>query len=449
MDNHLLELASKALKRAEKMGAQQIEVYIASSRSFSIEVENSSIKSASEIRDGGCGIRSIIDKKIGFAYVTNLNERDILEMAERSVSIARSSVADPNFVSLPDASSSYPSVKGIFDSAIDNLDSETATDLIIRTVEASKTATNGLKTAVEASISTSTSTMAIVNSLGVRGIQKATSIVLFSYPTIKTDSDQNSSFEFQVSRQLKAIDPEWVGTNAGKNAVANLGGKIIEGGEMPVILAPLAVSVVLGSGFGGAINAEEVQLGRSYISDALGEEIASPELHIIDDGLREGGVGSRNFDAEGVPSRTTEVLEDGVLKSLLHNSYTANKDGVENTGNASRPSYSGLPSISTTNMVIRPGKGRLEDLASEIGRGILVKNTWDRPNMTTGDLSALVAEGFYIENGSIAFPVKSTLVGINMRDVLKRVSIVGEDVRVTSSVVSPSIVLESAKVTSG
>ncbi len=449
MENHLLELANKALSTAEKLGAQQAEVYIALSRSFSIEVENSSIKSASEIRDGGCGIRSIIDKKIGFAFVTNLNEKDILEMAERSVSIAKSSVADPNFVTLPSASSRYPSVKGIFDPAIDNIESEAATNLIIRTVEATKNATKDLKTAVEASISTSTSTRAIVNSLGVEGIQKATSIVLFSYPTIKTDSDQNSSFEFQVSRQLKTIDPEWVGTNAGKNAVANLGGNTIEGGDLPIILTPLAVSVVLGSGFGGAINAEEVQQGRSYISDALGEEIASPALHIVDDGLREGGVGSRNFDAEGFPSRTTEVLEDGILKSLLHNSYTANKDKVENTGNASRPSYSGLPSISTTNMVIKPGKGSLEDLVSEIDKGVLVKNTWDRPNMTTGDLSALVAEGFYIENGSIAFPVKSTLIGINMRDVLKRVSIVGEDVRVTSSVVSPSIVLESARVTSG
>ena len=449
MESQLLEIAHKALKHAEKLGAEQAEVYIASSRSFSIDVENSSIKSASQIIDGGCGIRSLIDKKIGFAYVTNLNEKDIMEMVEQSVHVARASVADPDFVSLPGATGTYPEVKGIFDPAIDGMSSEEATGIIIRTVEATKSAAKDAKTAVEASISSGTSTRAIVNSLGVEGAYKSTSITLVSYPTVKVDGDQNSSFEFQVSRQLKDIDPEWVGTRAGESAIANLGGKTIEGGEMPVILAPLAVGVVLGSGFGEAVNAEEVQHGRSYISDALGEEIANPVLHIVDDGLREGGVGSRPFDAEGAPSKTTPILEKGVLKSLLHNSYTANKDKVENTGNASRPSYAGLPSISSTNMVIEPGKGDFDDLVSEIKRGIFIKNTWDRPNMTTGDLSALVAEGFYIENGSLSHPVKSTLMGINMRDILKRVSVVGADVRVTMGVVSPSLVIESAKVTSG
>jgi PmbA protein len=122
---------------------------------------------------------------------------------------------------------------------------------------------------------------------------------------------------------------------------------------------------------------------------------------------------------------------------------------VENTGNASRPSYSGLPSISPSNLVIAPGKGTLDDLISEIKKGILLRYTGDRPNMTTGDLSAMVMEGHYIEDGAIEHSVKNTLVGINMRDLLKRVHRVGADVRVTSTVVTPSIVVESAKVTSG
>jgi PmbA protein len=206
---------------------------------------------------------------------------------------------------------------------------------------------------------------------------------------------------------------------------------------------------LFGAGFAGAINAEEVQYGRSYISDAIGDEIASDIFNVVDDGLLSEGIGSRTFDAEGVPSQKTPVIESGVLKSLLHNSYTANKVDVENTANASRASYSGLPSISTSNFIIEPGKGALDDFVSEIDRGVICRNTGDRPNMTTGDLSAMILEGFYIEHGEIKHPLKNTLIGINMKDLLKRVVRVGTDVRKTFSMVTPSVLIERASVTSG
>jgi PmbA protein len=449
MGESILDIAEVTVKQAEKLGAQQAEVYISSSRSFSIDVENSSIKSATEKRDAGCGIRTVVDKRIGFAYVTTLLEEDIKEAVEKSVKLAKASVADPEFVTLPSFEASYPSVYSLYDPAIHELSSEKAAELVSRTVDSAKEAVKGLKVAVEAQLTASSSTRAISNSLGIAGTAKSTSIFIYSYPTVKTEDDQNSSFEYQVLRQLAGLDPEMIGTNAGTNAVKNLGGKTIEGGDLPVVMAPLAIGTVLGGGFGGAVNAEEVQYGRSYISDAFGEEIASQELQITDDGLLAGGIGSRPFDAEGVPSQKTVILEKGVLKSLLHNSYTANKVEVDNTGNASRPSYSGIPNIATSNLVISKGTGTVEDLISEIEKGVYMRTTWDRPNMTTGDLSAMVSEGFYIEGGELKHSLKNTLVGINMKDLIQRVHRVAADVRATTSVISPSLVVESAKVTSG
>jgi len=197
------------------------------------------------------------------------------------------------------------------------------------------------------------------------------------------------------------------------------------------------------------VNAEEVQMGRSYIADAYGECIASESLEIIDDGTIPGGLGTRTFDAEGYVSQRTPIIESGVLKNLLHNSYTANKDDVENTGNAARPSYSGLPRISTSNFILTPGKGTVDDFISEMKKGIVCRNTGDRPNMTTGDLSAMVMEGYYIENGEIKFPLKNTLIGINMKDLLTGVSQVGSDSRTTFSMIAPSFVIENANITSG
>ena len=449
MSEQLIEIAERAVKMAEKLGADQAEAYVGQSSSFVIDVENSSIKSAEEQRDTGIGIRIISDKKIGFAYVTTIHKDDIKEAVSRSFDLAKASIPDPEFVSLPTVSLSYPEVKGLFDTKIKELSSDEAADYVIRVIDASKETLEGRDYAIEGGIQTASSMSAVVNSLGVAKSAKKTSITLYSLPIVKEGEDQTTSYEYQISRKLSDVDPEWVGENAARLTLNNLGPKTIDGGEMSVVFAPLGAGAILGRGFAGAVSAEEVQRGRSYISDAFGDKIASDIVNITDDALLHAGIGSRSFDGEGHPTQRTSIIESGVLKSLLHNSYTANKDDVLNTGNASRPSYSGLPSISTSNFVLAPGTGTLDDLISEIDRGVLCNRTGDRPNMTTGDLSAMLLEGFYIENGEIQHPLKNTLVGINMRDLLQRIHRVGEDTRITFSMVTPSFVIDNATVTSG
>jgi PmbA protein len=449
MSEQLIELGEKAVKMAEKLGADMAEAYVSQSSAFVIDVENSAIKSAEEQRDAGIGIRTVIDKKIGFAYVTTIYDDDVKEAVSRSFDLAKASIPDPEFVSLPSVDSTYPKVKGLFDKALRDFSSDDAADYIIRVIDASKQVLEGREYAIEGGIQTSSSTSAIVNSLGVAKSASRTSITIYSLPIVKEGEDQTTSYEYQVSRRLSDIDPEYVGKEAARLTLNSLGPKTIEGGEMPVVFAPLGAGAVLGRGFAGAISAEEVQMGRSYISDGFGDKIASDIVNITDDALLDFGIGSRAYDGEGHPTQRTPIIEAGVLMSLLHNSYTSNKDGVPNTGNASRPSYSGLPSISTSNFVLSPGKGTLEDLVSEIDRGVICNRTGDRPNMTTGDLSAMLLEGFYIEKGEVKHPVKNTLVGINMRNLLQKITRIGEDSRTTFSMVTPSFVIDKATVTSG
>jgi PmbA protein len=449
MKERLLEIAETAVNMAEKLGATQAEAYVGQSHAFAIEAENSAIRSAEEKSDAGIGIRTVIDKKIGFAFVTTLTADDVREAVVKSVKLAKASIPDPDFVSLPSDDNSYPSVKGLFDKNIAELPSETTADMIIRIIDASKEVLEGQNYAISAGVQSSFGMNAVVNSLGISCSEARTSIILYSYPIVKGVDDQTGSYDYQITRDLSEIDPEQVGNSAAKLTLSILGPKTIESGEMPVVFAPLGAGTVIGHGFAGAISAEEVQKGRSYISDAFGDKIASENLEIVDDALLTAGLGSRIFDDEGYPSQRTSIIERGVLKGLLHNSFTANKDGVQNTGNASRPSYAGLPSISTSNFIISPGKGTLDDLVSEIDKGVLCRNTADRPNMTTGDLSAMLYEGFYIENGEIKHPLKNTLVGINMRDLLQRISRVGKDTKTTLAMITPSFVVERATVTSG
>ncbi|RDE13499.1 MAG: hypothetical protein C4K48_08315 [Candidatus Thorarchaeota archaeon] len=445
----LLAIGEKAITLAEKMGASQAEAYLAQSRSFEITAENNSIKNACETRDAGIGIRTIVGKKIGFAYVTTLNDSDIEEAVTNSMSLARASIADPDFVTLPNSESSHHSARGIFDKELDELTSEETTGLLIRAIDACKGSLDKWSHAIEAAVQSSSGVNAIVNSLGIVKSERKTCISIYTYPIIKDGKDQTASYEYQVSRRLNEINPEWVGTNAAELARGFLRPKTIDGGEMSVLFAPLGASAILGRGLADAVNADEVQMGRSYITDALGEGIASEKLEIVDDGLLPGGIGTRSFDAEGFPSQRTSVIKAGVLRSLLHNSYTANKENVDNTGNASRPSYSGLPDISTTNFIVSPGKGDLNELISELDEGVVCRNTGDSPNLTTGDLSAMIGEGYYVKNGEIQHALKNTLIGINMRDLLRRISHVGSDSRTTFSMVTPSIVIEGATITSG
>jgi PmbA protein len=446
---NILEIAETAVKMAEKLGASQAEAYVGHSRAFAIEAENSAIRNAEEKRDAGIGVRTVIGKKIGFAFVTTLSDDDVREAVARSVKLAEVSIPDPDFISLPSENSSYPKVKGLYDKNIAELPPEVTADMIIRVIDASKNVLEGRDYAITAGVQSSSGMNAVVNSLGISFSEARSSILLYSSPIVKETDDQTASYDYQLTRDLSEINPNQVGENAARLTLDLLGPKTIEGGEMPVIFGPLGASTVIGRGFAGAIFAEEVQKGRSYVSDAFGDKIASKTLNIVDDALLTAGLGSRTFDAEGYPSQQTPIIEGGILKSLLHNSYTANKDNVQNTGNASRPSYSGLPSISTSNFIISPGKGTLDDLISEIDKGVLCRNTADQPNMTTGDLSAMLYEGFYIERGEIKHPLKNTLVGINMRDLLQRITLVGSDTKTTLAMITPSFIVESATVTSG
>ena len=449
MKEQLFNIAENAVKFAEKLGASQVEAYVGQSRAFAIEAENSAIRNAEEKRDAGIGIRTVIKKKIGFAFVTTLSEGDVKEAVTKSVKLAKASIPDPDFVSLPTCDKKYPTVKGLYDKNIAELPSEVTADMIIRVIDASKQVLEGRSYAIYAGVQSSFGMNAIVNSLGIATSEARTSIFLSSSPVVKETDDQTTSYDFQLTRDLSETDPEYVGKSAAELTLSVLGPKTIEGGNMPVIFAPLGAGTVLGRGFAGAVIAEDVQKGRSYITDAFGDKVASDDLEIIDDALLSGELGSRSFDAEGYPSQRTSIIKGGVLTGLLHNSYTANKDNVQNTGNASRPSYSGLPSISSSNFVLSPGKGTLNDLVSEIDRGVLCRNTADLPNMTTGDLSAMLYEGFYIERGEIKHPLKNTLVGINMRDLLLRICRVGSDTRATLAMITPSFVVENATVTSG
>jgi len=260
---------------------------------------------------------------------------------------------------------------------------------------------------------------------------------------------QCSSWEEMTSCRLQHIEPEVIGRTAAESALSLRGARTIQGGDMQLVLVPKAIQQLLGGGLVPAVNAREVQDGKSYLVDSLGSTIAPSFVDIVDDALVEGGVGSRSFDGEGSPSKRTAIVDSGVLTSYLHDSYSSSRAQVENTSNTTRSSYQHLPAISQSNLIVSPGHGSRDDLVQEIDEGVLCRITHDSPNVVTGELSAMIMEGFYIRRGEVQHALKNTLFGTTMQSLLKNISTVGSDVERRGSVIAPSVVVDSVKITSG
>jgi PmbA protein len=449
MKNDLLDLGSHIIQQAEKLGATQCEAYLESSRIIEVKMEKCRIRLASEKLDVGCGIRTVVGKQIGVSYITSLLEGNLDQAVQDSIKAANASVPDPDFSSLASRDSTYPFVRGVFDKAVAQLACEEAVDMMTRGIQASQELSGELRNMVEGDFTSKAITRIVVNSLGINETSLETKAALTVYSTIGSGEDKCASGDYQNTCTLREINPEMIGASSAQKALHLRRAKSISSGDMPLILTPHALRAVLGFGFAEALNARKVQDGESYLVDSIGSEIASTELEIVDNALLPGAIGSRSFDAEGSPSQNTPLIISGVLRNYLHDSYSSSKAGVENTSNAFRSSYRVTPSIKTSNLIVRPGTINLDDMISEMTEGVLCTDTFDRPNMVTGELSAMIREGFLIKGGEVKHALKNTLFGITMQDLLRRITQIGSDVESRGPILSPSLLIDLVRITSG
>ena len=196
-----------------------------------------------------------------------------------------------------------------------------------------------------------------------------------------------------------------------------------------------------------ALTAEAVQKGRSLFAGKVGQKVAAAEVSITDDGAKPDGILSMPFDGEGVPTQRTVLVEKGVLKGFLHNSYTAAKDGVSSTGNAVRGSYQSPPQLGSTNFYLAPGKWKPDAIIKDTGEGFYLTEVMGMhtANPISGDFS-LGAAGIWIHNGELTTPVRGMVIAGNILELLERVDAVGSDLRFFGSRGAPTIRVASLTV---
>jgi PmbA protein len=176
--------------------------------------------------------------------------------------------------------------------------------------------------------------------------------------------------------------------------------------------------------------------------------VASDLLSVEDDPTNVEGINASSFDREGVPHRRNLVIERGILKKFLYNTYTANKDGVRTTGNAGG-STSSPPMVSTTNFVVKSMNSSVDTLVSEIDKGIIISRFSGNVNPVNGDFSGVVKGGQLVINGEIEYPVKEVMVAGNVFEAMRRLNGVSKERKVIYDSILPHMRFDGISFTSG
>ncbi len=421
-------LREESVKKALSEGADEAEALEVMGKKILIQVEKNAVKTASSVRFTGLGVRAAIGKKLGFAFATNPTNGN--EIGKKAVMNARSSPEDLEFKGLPEpASISY--MNELLDPKLRDLDVEEAASLFMTSIEAAKISPKVIS--ISGSFELRHLKISIYSSKGVDVMEERTYFSAEVEAASQDGYNRGSGFGFSDGRKLDMFDPENVGKEAGELAIRTLDSMTIGVEEIPLILKPKAQFTIVPFIAGQAANAENIQYGRSFLTGKLSEKIAKDEVSIVDDGRIPWLGGSSSFDAEGIPTRRTYIVERGTFKALLHNWYTASKEGKESTGNASRD-YTHLPSISPHTVSIEAPSLQMKfDELIDVKRGVLVVYTIDTPNLATGEFSGMAETSFLVENGEITKSLRQTSMAFTLGEFLRGIDGIGDDVEAFSS----------------
>ncbi len=439
----------KLLDRARREGFEDAECYLSSGDSFEVSIHEGEIQSYDVSGSLGLGFRGLMGGKMGYA-ATQAFDDEALEQVIRGAATNARLIDSPDRQFLSEGGASYAAMDA-FDPALEavsageKIERALALDKMARSLDRRVTQLDGC------ALATSRSLVRIVNTKGLDVSFEDNGALMYLVPVAREGADANTYLKFVYSRAFSDLDVEPLSREAALEAVRGLGGASVKSGDYRVALSREAASSLLQT-FAGSFSADAAQKGLSLLKGREGERIASECVTLIDDPLYRGAFSGMPFDGEGVPARRKAVIEDGALKTLLHNLKTAHKQGVTTTGNAARGSYSAQVSIAPSNFFIAPGARPAAALFQDMGGGLLITELMGLhagANAVSGAFS-LGAKGYVIEDGRVSRPVKGITVAGNFFDLLKGIEEVASDLWFSfpgvSSVGSPTLSVGTLKV---
>lgn len=442
MTTVLLDVIDRALARVQRAGAAAADAVLVESEGVDARVRDRELDFVTQARERTLGIRAFVAGPGGLrsaiTSTSDLAPDAVDRMADETVALARATAVDPAAGLPAEACATELPDLGLVEKRDRTVPVETRIDDARRAEAAARAVDPRIVNSEGSQVSSAFRRIAYGSSAGFRGTYESASHGLFCEPIARENGGMQRDYWMSAGRRLADLEAaDQVGRRAAERALRRLGAKRPATCEVPVIFDPLTARSLLGHVL-ACVSGYAIYRETSFLAAKRGERIASDLVTIVDDGRVPGGLGSRPFDGEGLPTRRNVVVERGVLKGWLLDSYSGRKLGMPSTGSASRSAGS-APGVSSTNLWLEPGDRTLEQIIAETGRGLLVTELIGQGfQPVTGDYSRGAA-GLWIEGGRIVHAVEEITIAGHLAEMLASIDRVGSDLLWLGATAAPSV----------
>jgi len=443
---HTKDFAMSLVSATMRKGASAAEVMIVEGSEFSVGVRLGQIEKLKESSSNHLGLRVLWEGRQAALSTSDFSVDAIDQLVKEAVELAQMTSVDDQLC-LPEPSefaTDWPDL-ALYDPKMAEMPTDQKIALGLAVEAAAKNTDPRIVNFDGGGFDTACRSVIMANSSGFVGSYESSACSLAIVPIASENGKMQQDYWYDNKRKVADLDsPESIGRHAAERALRKLGARKVKTQQVPVVFDQRVASSLLGDIF-QAISGDSIMRKSSFLVGKLEEKIGSDLLTVIDDGRIAGGLGSRPFDSDGLPTQKTVVIENGKLNSYLLNTYTAKKLGLKSTGNATR-GLSGPPSVTCNNFFIQPGKTSLKEIISSVKNGFLVTDLMGfGVNIVTGDYSRGAA-GIWIENGELTFPVEEVTIAGSLKDMLKEIVMVGNDLEMRDRISAPTLKIEKMTV---
>jgi PmbA protein len=441
--NELLELGDRIVRMAQDRGGANIvaECLLRSGAELSAKVRKGEPELVEEAGTRSAGLRVIKGKRVASTSTSDLTDHgierfvaDAIELVGLSQEDPFAGPADPKLLCDPAAAPDLD----LYDPAGGAIDAARAIAMSKEGEAAAFAFDPRITNSEGATFGRTAGGSAIVLSSGFRASMKGSYASLSVVPVAADEGGKNRrGYHWTARRHLAELDPSAeVGREAARRTLRKLGARTVPTCEVPVVFDPDAARSILGM-LAGCVMGSAIWRKSSYLLGREGSRVASDFVTVVDDPLLKRAPGSRPFDGEGLASRRNVVVERGMLRTYLCDSYSARKLSRESTASAVRGGGAGV-GPSTSNFVLQPGSDSNEAIVKGTKRGLYVTEMMGFGfNAVTGDFSRGAA-GFWIENGELAYPVSEVTISLNVDQLWQTLDAVGSDLDLRTATASPT-----------
>jgi len=435
VETDLQELATDVVA-----GATAAEAVVLEGSEFSTLVRLGQVETLKEAGSRAIGLRAFLGQRAASTYSSDFSREGIERLIRGALDLAHVTSDDP-CAGLPDPSllGSLPGDLKLYYEDVYSLPPDERIDWARRAESAAISADPRIKNSDGGAFDASAGRRVLANSLGFVGEYKRSHCGVTAIPIATGENGaMQRDYWYSSARTLSRLDsPESVGKKAAERTLRRLGARKIRSTRVPLVFDSENARSLLDSVF-NAVNGDAIYRQSSFLEGKLGQKIASENVTVVDDGTIPGAFGTSPFDGEGISSRRTVVIERGVLKSYLLNTYTAKKLGLQTTGNAAR-GLAGTPGIGHNNFFLQKGTRTAQQIIADIKQGLYIIDLLGfGVNLVTGDYSR-GATGIWIENGELTYPVEEITVAGNLKEMLNNISEIGSDLEFRSAVACPTL----------